>query len=217
MINVVIADDHELFRDGLKVLLGKETDITIKGEAANGKDLVELAIKLRPDIILTDIVMPGLDGIAATREIKKIYPEAKIIALSMFDQEDYVLEMMEAGASGYLLKNAEKNEIIESIHSVNRDMTYFSGNTSARFISLVSKSSFNPFRENEPLEFSEKETAIIRLICAEKTTKEIADELFLSIRTIEGYRQRLEEKMNVKNTAGIVIYAIKKRIFQISN
>lgn len=214
-IRIVLADDHEIFRDGFNVMMKKQADIKLIGEAANGMELIEIAGKLLPDIILTDIKMPKIDGIEATKILTSRYPGINIIALSMFDDDNLVIDMLEAGAKGYLLKSAHKNEIIEAIKSVYKNENYYCKNTSTKLVQLIATSRFDPYKEVQKPLFSKKEIEMIRLICQEVTNKEIAAKLFLSIRTIEGYRERIQEKMRVKSTAGIVIYAIKTGIFKI--
>jgi DNA-binding NarL/FixJ family response regulator len=214
-IRLVIADDHEIYRDGLKIMLRKQSDIEVIGEASNGKELVELTRKLEPDIILTDIVMPVMDGIDATRRLTQMYPAINIIALSMFDQDNLIIDMLEAGAKGYLLKNADKAEIIEAIKSIFKNVPYYCRSTSVKLARMIGQSKFNPYKKIEKPSFSEKEVKIIQYICQEFTNKEIGRELYLSDRTVEGYRVKILGKMNVKSTAGIVIYAIKNGIYKL--
>ncbi len=214
-IKLVIADDHEIYRDGLKIMLRKQPDIEVIGEASNGRELVALMQYAKPDIILTDIVMPVMDGIDATRQLRQQYPSINIIALSMFDQDNLIIEMLESGAKGYLLKNADKTEIIEAIKSVFKDVPYYCRSTSVKLARMIGQSKFNPYNTTERPVFSDKEIEIIRLICKEHTNKEIGELLFLSARTVEGYRVKILEKMDVKSTAGIVIYAIKNGMFKL--
>lgn len=208
-ITLLIADDHEIFRDGLALMLSKQDDIRLIAQAEDGKELVELTEKLQPDVILTDIKMPRMDGIEATRLLVQKFPALKIIALSMFDEENLIVEMLESGAKGYLLKNADKHEIVEAITSVYEDKAFYCKATSSRLASMIVKSKFNPYRKQEPVVFSEREKEIIKLICQQYTAQEIGEKLFLSKRTVEGYRIKILEKMNVKNTAGMVVYALK--------
>lgn len=213
-IKIVIADDHEIYRDGLKIMLKKQTGFEIVGEAANGKDLVGLGLQLQPDVILTDIVMPIMDGIESTRVLHKSCPATNIIALSMFDQDTLIIEMLEAGAKGYLLKNADKAEIVEAIKSVHRNVPYYCRSTSHKLARMIGQSRFHPDAKIKTIVFSSKEKEIITLICEEFTNKEIGTKLFLGTRTVEGYRMKIMDKMGVKSTAGIVIYAIKNGLFK---
>jgi DNA-binding NarL/FixJ family response regulator len=214
-IRIILADDHEIFRDGFNVMLKKQDEIKVEAEASDGKELLELIETYMPDIVLTDIKMPRLNGIEATRIIKKKYPDVYVIALSMFDDDNLIIDMLEAGAKGYLLKNSPKNEIIEAIKTVYKNELYYCKSTSNKLIQMMAQSKFNPYKDTRKPTYSSKEIEIILLICQQYTTKEIASTLFLSIRTIEGYREKIQEKMKVKNTAGIVVYAIKNGIYKI--
>lgn len=213
-IRLVIADDHEIFRDGLALMLSRQKDVVLLGEASNGKELTELVIEKKPDVIITDIKMPVLDGIQATRQILKYAPDSRIIALSMFDEENLIVDMLEAGAKGYLLKNADKQEILDAIETVYEDKTYYCHHTSAKLANMIVKSNFNPYKKKEAVTFNGREIEIIKLICQQFSTKEISDKLFLSPRTVEGYRTKILEKMNARNTVGVVVFAIKHDLIQ---
>ncbi len=208
-IQLLMADDHEIFRDGFKLMLTKYPDIELVGEAENGKELLELTQKLQPDVIITDIKMPVMDGIEAAKKISELFPDIGIIGLSMFDEDDLIVDMLEAGAKGYLIKNAGKEQITEAIRTVYNNDPYYCKTTSHKLTSMIARSRFNPYKKAAKVEFSEREIEIIDLICNEMTNKEISDKLFISIRTVEGHRLKILEKMNVKNTVGLVVYAIK--------
>ena len=214
-IRLVIADDHEIFREGLESLFNKQKEIELAEEAINGKQLLEQAERLLPDVILTDIKMPVIDGIEATKILTEKFPQIGIIALSMFEDENLIVEMLEAGAKGYLMKNAHKHEIIAAINAVYNQESYFCNHTTMKLAKLIGKSRFNPFKEPIKPGFTEKEREMIKLICQEFSNKEIATTLHQSPRTIEGYREKILEKTKAKNTAGIVIYAIKNGIYKI--
>ena len=214
-ISLIIADDHEIFRDGLALMLSKQEGISLIGEAENGRELVEMVGKLKPDIVITDIKMPLVDGIQATRTLLEKDPDCKIIALSMFDEENLIVEMLEAGAKGYLLKNADKKEILESILTVFNDNIFYCRHTSNKLASMIVKSRFDPNKKKRPAElFSDREREIIKLICRQLTAQQIGDQLFLSKRTVEGYRIKIMEKMEAKNTAGVVIFALKNNLIR---
>lgn len=213
-IRLVIADDHDVYRDGLKTLLGRTKELEVIGEASNGRELIEVCEVLKPDIVLTDIKMPIMDGIEAAAYISSNLPSIKIVALSMFNQDNLILDMLNAGASGYLIKNAGKNEILEAIESVSKDIPYYCRSTSIRLARLIGGSGFTT-RHTEKVHFSEKELAIIRLICEEKTSREIAEVMFVSPRTVDEYRERIREKMKVKGTTGIVIYALTNDLIKL--
>jgi DNA-binding NarL/FixJ family response regulator len=212
-IKVVIADDHEIFRDGLKLMLQRQADITVIAEACDGRELIAMVKQTLPDVIITDVKMPHLDGVAATKHLTEHYPSIGIIALTMFDEEDLIVDMLEAGAKGYLLKNADKNEIIEAVHTVANDEPHYCRLTSQKLASMVAKSKFNLQGKKEKAVFNEREQEIIRYICDGLTNKEIGEKVFLSVRTIEGLRLKIVEKMNVKNTAGIIVYAIREHLY----
>lgn len=212
-IKVAIADDHEIFRDGLRMMLQKKAEFEVTGEAADGKELIEQVKKTLPDIVISDVKMPRMDGVAATRYLTEHYPSIGIIALSMFDEEDLIIDMLEAGARGYLLKNADKHEIVEAIKAVFDKQPYYCRHTSNKLAQMVAKSKFNPYKQKQKPEFNARELKIIKHICNGLTSKQIAEEIFLSVRTIEGLRLKIMEKMVVKNTAGIIIYAIKNHLF----
>ncbi len=211
-IKLIIADDHEIFRDGFKLMLTKFPEIILIGEACNGKELVEMTDQLKPDVIISDIKMPVMDGIEATKKIIEQFPDMGIIGLSMFDDDELIIEMLEAGAKGYLIKNAGKEQITEAIRTVYNNEPYYCKTTSYKLTNMIAKSHFNPYKKSVKAEFSEREKEIIELICLEMTNKEIGDKLFLSVRTVEGHRLKILEKMNVKNTVGLVVYAIKNGI-----
>jgi DNA-binding NarL/FixJ family response regulator len=214
-IRIVLADDHEIFRDGFRVMLKKQPGVELVGEAADGEELLKLVEELQPDVVITDIKMPRLDGIKATKAITKKYPHIGVISLSMFDEENLIIDMLEAGAKGYLLKNAHKDEIIAAVESVYRDQTYYCNHTSRKLTKMIAESSFNPNRRPHKPEFTEREILVMKFICQELSNREIAMNLKLSVRTIEGYREKIQEKISARNTAGIVVYAIKNSIYQV--
>ncbi len=213
-IKLIIADDHEIFRDGFKLMLTKYPEIKLVGEAENGKELVELTQKLQPDVVITDIKMPVMDGIEATKKIIELFPDMGIIGLSMFDEDDLIIDMLEAGAKGFLIKNAGKEQITEAIKTVYNNDPYYCKTTSHKLTNMIAKSRFNPYKKTAKVEFSEREKEIIGFICSEMTNKEIGDKLFLSVRTVEGHRLKILEKMGVKNSIGLVVYAVKTGLFK---
>jgi DNA-binding NarL/FixJ family response regulator len=207
-IRVLIADDHEMVRDGLRVMIRKMEELEIIGDAANGEELVQLTRELKPDVVLTDIRMPKMDGKQATRLIKEEFPHIGIIALSSYDDETLILDMLQAGAKGYLLKNAGKAEVTAAVQAVYRDEAYYCQNTNAKLAQLVASGGFTAKRKAEE-PFTPREREVIRQICLGKTSKEIAAALDIKSRTIERYRDSIMKKMNVNNAAGVVLYAVK--------
>lgn len=214
-IRIVIADDHEIFRDGFKLMMKKQSEIEIVAEAENGRELLELTHQHLPDVVVTDIKMPLMDGIEAAKQIKAKHPEIEIVALSMFDEENLVIDMLEAGARGYLLKNTHKEEVVQAVTAVYKKETYFCKQTSIKLAQMIAKSKFTPFKPVKKPGFNDRELEIIRLICQEFSNKEIANKLNMSIRTVEGYREKILEKIDAKNVAGLVVYAIKNNIYNV--
>ncbi len=211
-INIVIADDHEIFLDGLALMLAREPNFNICGRASNGVQLLEVVNREKPDIVLTDIRMPVVDGIQSTRQILAAHPGIGIIALSMFDEENLVVEMLEAGAKGYLLKNANKDEIVDAINTVHQNKIYYCAKTSVLLASMIIRSKAGNTAQSQRVVLNDREKDIIRMICQQKTTQEIADKIYLSKRTVEGYRVKILEKIQAKNIAGVVIFALKNNI-----
>lgn len=211
-ISVVLADDHEIFRDGMKLMLSKLPEFEIKGDASDGRELIKLVDALKPDIVVTDIKMPLMDGVEATKYITKKYPQTGVIALSMFDEISLIVEMLEAGASGYLVKDCDKQEIKEAIERVHQQEQYYCRHTGNKLMQVMARNAKKDSKAAAPT-LSDKEKEIIDLICQQYTTKEIGEKLFMSPRTVEGYRLKILEKLEAKNTVGIVIAAIKYGIY----
>lgn len=212
-IKLVIADDHEIFRDGLKLMLAKFDGITICGDASNGRELIQLVNTLHPDIVITDIKMPLMDGVEATKYIMQHYPDTGIIALSMFDETSLIVEMLEAGASGYLVKDCDKHEVKEAIEKVYNKGQYYCRHTANKLMQVLARNAKKQENNQSALSLSDKEKEIIKLICLQHTTKEIGEKLFMSPRTVEGYRLKILEKLEAKNTVGIVIAAIRYGLY----
>jgi DNA-binding NarL/FixJ family response regulator len=214
-IRIVIADDHEIYRNGFKLLLKNQDDLELIGEAEDGEQLINIAAELQPDIVIVDIKMPRMDGIEACRIIKKRFPDMKVIALSMFNEDNLIVDMLEAGAKGYLLKNTKKPELLLAAQEVFAGRAYFAAETSIRLAKLIAENKYIPYRFHPEQYFTDKEKEIIRLICQQYTNKEIAQKMDLSTRTVEGYRERIQEKTGSRNSVGIVIYAIRHHIFHL--
>jgi DNA-binding NarL/FixJ family response regulator len=212
-IKIIIADDHEIFRKGFQVLLRKEEEIRIIGEAQNGDELLKLVKTNEPDIVIMDIQMPVMDGIEATRQLTRTHPRIGIIALTMFVDDHLVINMLEAGARGYLLKDTSKSELMEAIHAVYSGNTYFCSATSKKMAHLIGQSRFNLFPARQKTSLTSTEIEIIKLICQEYSSKEIAAQLGYTPRTIENYREKIQEKIGAKNMVGVAVYAIKNRIY----
>lgn len=214
-IRIIIADDHELLREGFSLLLRKQKEIEIVDEASNGKDLLEKVRKLQPDVVVTDIQMPEMDGIQATKKIKEEFPQIEVIALTMFNEDHLIIDMLESGAKGYLLKNTSQKELSEAIKAVYNGGTHFCSSTSERLKNMIVQSKFNPYKKKPSEIFSEREIEVMKLICQQMQNKEIAEKLFISVRTVEGYREKVFEKTGARTIAGVTIFAIKNGIYQI--
>lgn len=208
-IKYAIVDDHKLFRQGVIYSLSEAAGLQLVLEADNGKELVEMIPKYKPDVILMDLKMPVMDGIEATKYIHLHFPEIKVIVLSMYDDEKFVIHLMESGASGYLLKNAEPDEIISAIEAAHINGYYFTDFVNKALLKkLVIRQQLKPSFKEE-IKLTEREAEVLKLICNEYTAAEISRIIFLSPRTVEGIRMKLIEKIGVKNTAGLVMYAVR--------
>jgi DNA-binding NarL/FixJ family response regulator len=212
-LKILIADDHKIFRDGIKALLDKEKNLVVAGDVSNGNEAYEFIKSQRVDVILMDIDMSEGGGLEATVRIRKEFPEVNILVLSMHGEYNYILKMIEAGASGYILKNAGKEEMLIAIGSVASGGTYFSKEVSSKLFENIHKpSGKDQYPDNIPI--TKRETEILKLIAQEYSNSEIAEKLFISIRTVDTHRRNLIEKLGVKNTAGLVKYAIRKGILE---
>ena len=213
-IKIAIADDYKIFRDGLKVGLSADEHLDVMMEADNGEDLLKDLETRQPDVILMDLKMPIMDGMETTKVVRKKYPSIKVLVVTMYEDDKFIIHMMENGANGYLLKNAEPEEIKKSIYAVHENGYYFNDLVNKALLKkLVLKGNFKP-SFNQNIELTERELQVLRLICEEKTAVEIGKEIFLSPRSVEGIRQRLIEKVGVRNTAGLVMFAIKNGIVE---
>lgn len=210
-ISVYIVDDHSLFREGLKLLLSSLNYIENIYEAENGLEFVEGLVKNKTDIVLLDVEMPVMNGIQAAQKAKELSPGIKIIALSMYSDVSYYLSMIEAGASGFLLKNSNFQEVEKALQDVYNGKTY----VSIEILNSILKNPQKNDRWNLYGELTEREKEILLLICAGLTNVEIADKLSLSKRTVDKHRENLLLKTQSKNTANLVIFAIKNGLLQI--
>lgn len=209
-IKIIYADDHPLCRYGFRRMVNISS-FELIGEATNGKELLELAINLKPDIIITDIKMPVMDGIQATKLISKKLPKTGIIALSIVDECKLIMDMLDAGAKGYLLKSVPFDEIVEAVQTVYKGETYYCKDTTSQMIKILANNDYEIQKNSDP-QFSQTEKDIIKLICLGFCNKEIATQLDIKKRTIEWHREQILHKISARNTAGIVAFAIKNKI-----
>jgi len=214
-IRIVIVDDHDIIIDGLKSMLNGHPGYSVVDTAKNGQEAVELCEKIEPDVIIMDISMPVLNGIEATKKIISIIPSVKILALTQHDSNEYILQMFKAGAKGYLLKNSKKTELIEAIDNLVAGSTYFS-----KKISDVMVESFihHDERKDEINEvvLTNREKEIIKLIASDKNNNQIADELHISLRTVETHRRNIMQKLEVNSVVALVRYAIKNGLVDLA-
>ena len=211
-IKVSIADDHKIFRDGIKMALKDRDYLKILWEAEDGKDLMhKLKLKV-PDVILMDIRMPEMDGVNAISILRKEYEQIKIIVLTMYDDQEMITKMMEMGANAYLTKTTDPDEIYQAILTCMNDDFYFNDLVNkAVLLKLQHKKSVKQIYPN-PVKFSDKEIRILKCIAEDKTTEEISKEVFLSPRTIETIRQNMKQKVGAKTIAGLVMYAMRNKL-----
>ncbi len=207
MIKIIVADDHQMFLDGIKALLKNEKDIKVTGEALNGAEVLALLSKERADIVLLDVNMPEMDGIEATKQIRAKYPGVKILMLTMYNKHEFIFGLVNAGASGYILKNTGKKELVEAIHAVYEGKTYYGKEVTETILQNFSKQPAEQKMDSAQLTDREKE--VLKLIAQEYTTHEIADQLFISTNTVETHRKNLMSKLNAKNIAGLVKFALQ--------
>ena len=211
-IKVAIADDHKIFRDGIKMALKDRDYLKILWEAEDGKDLMHKLKLKQPDVLLMDMRMPEIDGVNAIGILRKEYEEIKIIVLTMYDDQEMITKMMEMGANAYLTKTTDPEEIYQAILTCMNDDFYFNDLVNkAVLLKLQHKKTVRQFYPN-PIKFSEKEIRILKCISEDKTTEEISKEVFLSPRTIETIRQQMKQKVGAKTIAGLVMYAMRNKL-----
>ncbi len=211
-IRIAIADDYKIYRDGLKVGLGSDDNLQVVLEADNGEDLLNGLKENTTDVIIMDLKMPIMDGMEATKEVRKKFPSIKVLVVTMYEDDKFIIHLMENGGNGYLLKNADSDEIRKSIYAVHENGYYFNDLVNKALLKrLVLKGNLKP-SFNQDVELTERELEVLKLICEEKTASEIGKEIFLSPRSVEGIRTRLIEKIGVRNTAGLAMFAIKSGI-----
>ena len=208
MIRVLIADDHPIVREGLKQILSETDDILVVDEASNGKEVLDYVWNNAYDVVLLDISMPGRDGLEVLRELKHQKPKLPVLILSMYPEEHYAIRVLRGDASGYLTKSSAPDELISAIRKVATGRKYVSSTLAERLTYELDRDADRPIHEA----LSDREYQVMHMIASGKTIKEIAEELCLSVKTVSTYRSRILEKMNMKNNAEIVLYAVQNKL-----
>lgn len=217
MIKVMVADDHRLIRNGIKSFLKQETSVSIVGEAENGKKLVQMLNNTEVDVILMDIKMPEMDGFDTTKHIVQHFKSVKILALSMFESEEYINKMLQVGALGYILKNITREELIHAITQISRGQPYIASEITVNFLKKnagkkVTYPSSEGMETSVMADLSKRELEVLKLIGEGLTNGQIAEKLFTSKRTIDSHRKRIIEKTQAKNSAALIKLALKNGI-----
>lgn len=213
-INILLADDHDIVRDGIRMLLEDEVGFKITAEAETGKEAIKACKEQDIDLIVMDISMPVMNGIEATKVIKDSSPDIKVLALTMMDEDQHIRQMIEAGASGYILKSSDKIELVDAITTILEGKHYFS-NEATQSVMMDLVKGKGEKESTDPGNITDREKEVLELIVHQQTNQEIADKLHISTRTVDAHRRNLLQKTGAKNTAGLVTYAIKHDLVDI--
>jgi DNA-binding NarL/FixJ family response regulator len=212
---IFIVDDHKIFREGLVFMISKMKGFEVVGEASNGKAFLDMIDNLDADIVLMDISMPGIDGIEATASVLEKHPDLKIIALTMFCDEEYYYKMIQAGVSGYILKESGKDELATALNTVITGENYFSQKVLHNILmNMNNQKSSKKATPSQDMKLTRREIEVLTLICQGLSNAEISDKLSLSLRTIEGHKSNLFSKTGVKNSISLVMYAMKNNLVE---
>lgn len=215
-IKLLVADDHKIFRQGIKMLLEEESDLQVVGEASDGREAVKKATELKPDVILMDIAMANLNGLEATRQIKKQLPSAKVIMVTMHKNEEYVLQSFQAGASGFILKEGAVEELVSAIRSINSGKSFLSPSISKTLIDAYMRKMETGKTETPFDLLTDREREVLQLIAEGYTNREVAKSLFISVKTVEAHRAHIMQKLNIHDIAKLVKYAIQKGLVDLN-
>lgn len=207
-IKVILVDDHQIVRDGIKLMLESQAGIDVIGEAEKGTEVMAQLKNQHVDVVVMDINMPEKDGIIATKEIKEEYPDIKVLALTMSNDDSHVRQMVQAGASGYIMKSAGRKELTKAIHEIMEGKHYFSDQATESIMMDLVKNKGKSSVQDE-VHITEREKEVLSLIVKEYTNQEIAEKLFISPRTVDAHRRNLLQKTGARNTAGLVTYAFQ--------
>ena len=213
-ISVLLADDHTVVRQGLRILLSAEPDIEIVGEASNGSQAVRQAAETRPGVVIMDLAMPALNGIEATRQILEQVPATKVLVLSSYSNDDYVKGMIEAGVAGYLHKQTAAQDLVKAIREIHRGNAFFSPSIARRLRDQSRGQAGQRVLGARSNELTERETQVLRLIARGYANKQMAAELGISVKTIEKHRQHVMKKLGIHDVAGLTRFAVEKRMIE---
>jgi DNA-binding NarL/FixJ family response regulator len=209
MLDILIVDDHKIMRDGLKAILKLSGEFRVVGEAESGSDAVQFVRRFKPQIVLMDINLPGLNGIEATTEILRHVPDTRVVMLSMYDDESSVINSIRSGARAFVLKKASDSDLLDALRAVSKGGSYLSPQVSDRLLARIQKGDLNSDPAASVLEcLSPREVQVMRLVAEGKTSKEIATMLDLGLQTVRSYRKTLMKKLNVNNVAGLTQLAL---------
>jgi len=211
-ITVLLAEDHTIVRKGLRSLLESRADIKVVGEAENGREAIDRVEELRPDVVVMDIGMPGLNGLEATRRIKKRFGDVQVLILTVHTGEEYILQILRAGASGYLVKQAAPAELISAIQAVHRGEAFLSPSISKKVLEDYVQRAGATAQRDSFERLTDREREVLQLIAEAYSTREIAEQLHISIKTAETHRAHLMEKLSLHSTAELTRYAIRKGV-----
>jgi len=215
-VKLLVADDHKIFRQGIKKLLEEEPDLQVVGEAADGRETIKKATELKPDVILMDIAMANLNGLQATKQIKKILPDTKVIMVTMHKNEEYVLQSFQAGASGYILKEGAVEELVSAIRTIHQDKSFLSPAISKTLIDAYLRKMETGKTETPFDLLTDREREVLQLIAEGYTNREVAKSLFISVKTVEAHRAHIMQKLNIHEIARLVKYAIQKGLVDLN-
>jgi DNA-binding NarL/FixJ family response regulator len=214
-IRILLADDHTLFRQGVKTLLSAEPDMEVVGEASNGTEAAEKAAELRPDLVLMDIGMPGPSSFEITRHIRRNHPDTKVLFLTMYDDEDYLVEGMEVGGGGYVLKDSPSSQLVSAVRDVNRGGSYLSPRMLSQLVDDFRTRIKSADRVPRFSTLTPREKEVLKMLAEGNSVKEVACQLNLSVKTVEAHKFNLMRKLDIHNKAQLVQYAIQRKIIRI--
>jgi two-component system response regulator NreC len=210
MVSIVLADDHTIVRKGFRMLLEHEPDFNVLGEAGDGKEAVELALRLKPSVVLMDIMMPELNGFQATQRLRLMDDTIKVLIVSMYSSQDHVHQVIQSGASGYLLKHCAPKDLVAAVREVAKGKTYFTPTVSRQVLDFKKR-----YRADRSTVLTTREFEVLQMVAEGKTNKEIGSSLFISVKTVEKHRQRLMDKLGIHDVAGLTRYAVARGIIDV--